>query len=598
MNSHGSETSKKRLLVIGNGMVGHRFIQNACERGLLSRFQITVLAEEPRLAYDRVNLSKFFDESGATALELATAAEYDALGVEVLLSAAATEIDRDKCRVRTQSGDVFDYDKLVIATGSRAFVPNIAGNDLPGCFVYRTLEDLESIRNAARTAKVGVVIGGGLLGLEAANALRTLGLETHVVEFAPRLMPLQVDETGGELLKARIEALGVSVHVSTSTREIVRGDNGRVALLRFADGTELPADLVVFSAGIRPRDELAKSSGLGMGDRGGILINEHCQTTDANVYAIGECAVFENTTYGLVAPGYRMAEVAVAALSNAEDTFQGWDTSTKLKLMGVDVGSIGDAFAKTAGARVTSLFDSATGTYKKLVLSPDCKRLIGAMLVGDASLYGELLSYVQNEIPLPERPEELLLPQLDQGSKRRLGIDALPDAATICSCHNLSKQTICGAIRDQKLTDLAAVKSCTKAGSGCGSCTTLVSDLLKHELKRAGVSVTNHLCEHFPYTRQELYHLVRLHQIRSFDALIAEHGTGAGCEVCKPAVASILASTYNEHILQDSHVGLQDTNDRFLANIQRDGTYSVIPRIAAGEVTPDQLLAIATVAKK
>ncbi len=598
MDARSSKGSRPRLVVVGNGMVGHRFVTAAAERGLAEAFEMVVVGEEPRLAYDRVGLSKWFDGKSESELSLVADGEYAALGVEVILGDAVVSLDRASRKVVLASGRELLYDKVVLATGSSAFVPPIPGRELPGCFVYRTLDDLAKIRDASRGAKHGAVIGGGLLGLEAANALLSLGLETHVVEFAPRLMPLQVDDVGGALLKKRIEELGVHVHTATSTREIAGGDDGRVAALRFSDGTDVDVDMVVFSAGIRPRDELARAAGLGLGERGGIAIDATCRTSDANVFAIGECAVFGGKVYGLVAPGYRMAEVAAAALSgDRAESFEGFDMSTKLKLLGVDVGSFGDAFGATPGARIVSLFDGASSVYKKVVLSEDRKQLLGGMLIGDASAYTELLARVQTAMPCPEFPEELIVPPRE-GGRASAGVDGLPDAAMICSCNNVSKGAICGAIRDKKLGEVSAVKSCTKAGTSCGSCVTLVDQLLKLELKRAGVAVKNHLCEHFPHSRQELVHLVRVKELKSFEELIQRHGRGDGCEICKPAVASILASTWNDYILRKEHVGLQDTNDRYLANIQRDGTYSVVPRLAGGEVTPEQLMVIGAVAKR
>jgi len=597
-NIFESVDTRPRLVVVGNGMVGHRFVEAAAGRGVLPRYSCVVVSEEPRLAYDRVNLSKWFDGKSDAELSLVSEGQYEGLGVEVVRGEAVTALDREARVVRFASGHELPYDELVLATGSYPFVPPIPGKDLPGCFVYRTIDDLVAIRDAAGTAKRAAVIGGGLLGLEAAKALLSLGLETHVIEFAPRLMPLQVDEIGAAVLRARIEELGVQVHLSTSTREIVAGDDGRVAGLRFANGTEIPIELLVFSAGIRPRDELARAAGLNLGERGGIAIDEACRTSDPRIFAIGECAVFEGKTYGLVAPGYRMADVAAATLAGESLAFQGFDMSTKLKLLGVDVGSFGDAFATTPGARVISIFDQASSLYKKLVVSADKQQLLGGVLVGDASAYSQLLAHVQTGMKLPERPEELVLHAREGGAKSGFGVDALPDAAMICSCHNVDKGQICAAIREQKITAIGEVKSCTKAGTGCGSCVSLVDQLLKHELKRAGVVVNNHLCEHFPHSRQDLAHLVRIHEIRSFDELIERHGRGQGCEICKPAVGSILASTWNEYVLRREHVGLQDTNDRYLANIQRDGTYSVVPRLAGGEVTPDQLIALGQVAKK
>jgi nitrite reductase (NADH) large subunit len=446
-------------------------------------------------------------------------------------------------------------------------------------------------------ANVGAVIGGGLLGLEAANALRNLGLETHVVEMAPRLMPVQVDDIGGAILRRRIETLGVGVHVGISTKRIVAGPGGRVAALQFADGGELPTDVVVFSAGIRPRDELARAAGLAIGPRGGVQIDAHCRTEDPSILAIGECASWYGQTYGLVAPGYKMAEVAVAAVTGSGDGELGhFDMSTKLKLLGVDVASFGDAFALEAGAHTLSIVDNVAGVYKQLVVSADKQKLLGGILVGDASAYGQLLAMVQSKAPLPEHAEDLIVPPRE-GRGGGLGADALPDTALICSCNNVDKAAICSAISGGAQA-VPAIKKCTTAGTGCGSCVPLLGDILKAELKKAGVALNPALCEHFPCSRQDLYQLVRLHKIKTFDELIARHGRGQGCEICKPAVASILASAWNEPILARKHLPLQDTNDRYLANIQRDGTYSVVPRVAGGEITPDQLVALGEVAKR
>ncbi|HET9960591.1 MAG TPA: nitrite reductase large subunit NirB [Polyangiaceae bacterium] len=600
MGSLTNGKSKPRLVVVGNGMVGHRFLEELIRRGLTAKYEVVCFGEEPRVAYDRVNLSKYFEGKSAEDLALGSAEQYRSAGIDLRLDARVSELDLAARALTVVSGDQseqLNYDWLVLATGSRPFVPEIPGNKSARCFVYRTIEDLRAIQDCARECKSGVVIGGGLLGLEAANALRQLGLKTHVVEFASRLMPLQIDDVGGAILRGRIEELGVSVHTSRATTRIEVNAEGRAEALSFSDGNELRVDMVVFSAGIRARDELARAAGLKIGERGGIAIDVGCQTSDPRVFAIGECAAFSGKTYGLVAPGYRMAEVAAARIAGEEANFVDADMSTKLKLLGVDVGSFGDAFARTPGARVISLYDNVAGVYKKLVLSEDKKQLLGGILVGDASAYTELTTYVQNSLPLPEHPEDLIVPPRE-GGKKGLGVDALPDAAIICSCHNVDKGSIVNLIRDEKLVELSAVKKCSKAGTGCGSCSTLVDDVLKCELKRAGIRVNNHICEHFKYSRQDLYQLVRLHEIRSFDELLARHGQGQGCEICKPAVASILASTWNDYILRAEHAGLQDTNDRFLANIQRDGTYSVVPRVAAGEITPDQLIAIGRVAKK
>jgi nitrite reductase (NADH) large subunit len=583
-----------QLVIVGNGMVGHRLVELCRDSG---QFEITVIGEERRAAYDRVNLTKFFD-GGAEPLALTSAEAYAATGVRLVLGDAVAGIDRAAKVVRTATGLALPYDKLVLATGSSPFVPPVEGRDAPGCFVYRTIEDLEAIAAAASvaTAGVGVVIGGGLLGLEAANALRNLGLETHVVEIAPRLMALQVDEAGGAILRRHIETLGVAVHTGVSAKRVVTDETGRAMGLQLSDGGALDTSLVVFSAGIRPRDELARAAGLAVGRRGGIEIDARCRTSDPDILAIGECAAWDGRCYGLVAPGYTMAQVAADELAQAPGRHLGhFDMSTKLKLLGVDVASFGDAFGLEGGAHTLRLIDNVAGVYKQLVVSADRQRLLGGILVGDASQYAQLVAMVQSKAALPVKVEALLVPPSD--APAGLGVDSLPASATICSCNNVDKGAICQAIAGGAQA-VGAIKSCTRAGTSCGSCVPLLNDLLKIELKKAGVAVNNALCEHFPCSRQDLYQLVRLHQLKTFDDLIARHGRGRGCEICKPAVASILASAWNEPVLERKHRPLQDTNDRFLANIQRDGTYSVIPRVAAGEITPDQLVTIGEIAKR
>jgi nitrite reductase (NADH) large subunit len=589
-------TSKKNLVVIGNGMVGHKFLERMIAKDAAQEWNLITFCEEPRVAYDRVNLSGFFSGKTAAELSLVEPGYYQEHNVNIHISDKANTVNRAEKTVTSANGVNIAYDKLVLATGSFPFVPPIPGKDVEGTFVYRTIEDLEAMSAYAKQCKVGVVVGGGLLGLECANALKNMGLKTHVVEFAPRLMPVQVDDAGGLILKDKIQELGVTVHTGKSTTEIV-SENGKVQKMKFADGSELQTDMIVFSAGIRPRDEIAKSCELSVGDRGGIMINEFCQTSDPDIYAIGECALHEGRIYGLVAPGYTMAGIAADNICAPQSSnFTGVDMSTKLKLMGVDVASFGDAFAKTPGAREVAIGDSLKGTYKKIVIDAAGKTLLGGVLVGDATSYGNLVQLMQNAIVLPPNPEDLILPSRS-GASLSMGVDSLPDTAQICTCNNVSKGAICAAIQADNLTNIGAVKQCTNAGTGCGGCVPLVTDLLKAEMKKAGLEVKNHLCEHFQFSRQELYQLVRVEKIHSFDDLLAAHGQGQGCEICKPAVASILASAWNDYVLKTSHASLQDTNDAFLANIQKDGTYSVIPRIPGGEITPVALIAIGEVAR-
>lgn len=591
-----SEMHKPVLLVAGHGMVGHHFLEQLVARQLHLRYHIVVFGEESVAAYDRVHLSEFFSGRSAQSLSMVEEGFFERSGIELRLGQQLCAIDRQRKCVIDAAGRETAYDQLVLATGSYPFVPPIAGNQRSGCLVYRTLDDLAAIADSAKNAQVGVVIGGGLLGLEAANALQQLGLKTHVVEFAPRLMGVQLDDGGAAMLRKKIEALGVSVHTGKETRAINDGLLHRHSL-DFADGERLEADLVLFSAGIRPRDNLARDAELTLGPRGGIVIDDRCRTSDDAIFAIGECALWNGQIFGLVAPGYQMARTLADTLAGRDSAFCGADMSTKLKLLGVEVASIGDAHGRTADSQSYSWVDGPAEVYKKLVVSGDGKRLLGAVLVGDSAEYSTLLQLMLNALPLPSAPESLILPATGGAAPKALGVAALPASAQICSCHNVSKGDISTAV-EQGCADLAAVKSCTRAATGCGGCAALVKQVMDHELVARGATVKKDLCEHFAYSRQELYHLVRVGDIRTFEQLLARHGHGHGCEVCKPLIGSILASCWNEYLLKPQHLPLQDTNDRFFANIQKDGTYSVVPRVPAGEITPQGLIAIGQIAQR
>jgi len=590
--------ARSKLLVVGNGMVGQRFLESLPPD---SPFDITVLAEEPRPAYDRVQLSAFFSGKTADDLSLVSPSYFASSGIALKLNERAVSIDRAARKVRASSGSELEYDVLVLALGSYPFVPPIPGRDRPDCHVYRTIEDLEAIRASSAGVRVGTVVGGGLLGLEAAKALRDLGLETHVVEFAPRLMALQVDDGGAGMLRRKIEALGVRVHTGKHTKSIEGGQSAR-HVMNFADGSTLETDVIVFSAGIRPRDDLARSSGLTVGERGGIAIDDYCRTSDPNIFAIGECALWRGRTFGLVAPGYDMARVAahgVAAAGAQEATntpaFTGADMSTKLKLLGVAVASIGDAHAASPGARAYSFIDERREVYKKLVVTEDGAKLLGAVMVGDTDDYGTWLQMMLNSLPLPEHPEDLILPP--RAGAKPAGLTALPAEAQICSCNNISKGAICSAV-ENGCTTIGALKKATRAATSCGGCAPLVTQVLQAELKRKGISVNTHLCEHFSYSRQQLFSLIRVGSLRTFEDTLAKHGRGLGCDICKPAIGSILASCWNEFVLGGERAALQDTNDYYLANMQKDGTYSVVPRVPGGEITPEKLIVIGEVARK
>jgi nitrite reductase (NADH) large subunit len=576
------------ILVIGNGMVGHRFVEAAIDQGLLSSRRLLVVGEEPRRAYDRVHLSSVFDGVDERELQLGSDGVYDADGIELLLGDPVVSLDAALRAAVTASGRRLTFVDCVLATGSAPFVPPIPGTNAAGSFVYRTLDDLAAIRDWAGGCRTGVVVGGGLLGLEAANALRLLGLDTTIVEFAPRLMAVQLDEGGAAALRHHVEALGLAVRTSAAAAAVRTTADGRVLGLTFTGGDELDADLVVFAAGIRPRDQLARDGGLLIGERGGVIIDDGCATSAAHVFAIGEVACHRGRVYGLVAPGYAMAEVVADRLAGGDRSFTGADLSTTLKLLGVQVACVGDPHA---GGDEIVIADATAGTWQKVIVAPD-GHVLGAVLVGDASPFAALVQCVRRSTPTPE----LISVLRPTGGATATGAGDMTDGAPVCSCHNVT----CGPIRaavGEGFEDVPGVKQCTKAGTGCGSCVPLIQELVDAELRRAGRTVVRRLCPHFDMTRPQLFELVRLSGIRSFAGLVAKHGTGLGCEICKPAVASMFASLSSEYILDGEAASLQDSNDHFLANIQRDGTYSVVPRVPGGEITPAQLIAIGEVAR-
>ncbi|PIB79089.1 nitrite reductase large subunit NirB [Mycobacterium celatum] len=587
------------VVVVGHGMVGHRFVEALRARDTEGLWRITVLAEESDAAYDRVGLTGYTEHWERRQLALPGNDYAGDERVRLLLNSRVVDIDRAARKVVTSTGEEFGYDKLVLATGSYAFVPPVPGHDLPGCHVYRTLDDLDAIRaDAQRTldaghTKTAVVVGGGLLGLEAANALRGFGLQTHIVELAPRLMVQQLDEAGGALLGRMIADLGISVHLDVKTdwiESFEHLDGWRSLRVHLSDCQAIDAGLVIFAAGVRPRDELASAARLAIAERGGVLTDLSCRTSDFNIYAIGEVAAIEGRCYGLVGPGYTSAEVVADRLLDGAAEFPEPDMSTKLKLLGVDVASFGDAMGTTENCLEVVVNDAVNQTYAKLVLSDDTKTLLGGILVGDASAYGMLRPMVGEE--LPGDPLALISPAQSDSGAAALGVGALPGSAQICSCNNVTKGDLCDAIA-AGCTDVPSLKSCTKAGTSCGSCVPLLKQLLEAE----GVEQSKALCEHFSQSRAELFEIISATSIRTFSGLLERFGTGMGCDICKPVVASILASTGSEHILDGEQAALQDSNDHFLANIQRNGSYSVVPRVPGGDIKPEHLILIGQIAQ-
>lgn len=593
------------IVLVGHGMVGQRFLEALAERGLTATHRVVVLCEEPRPAYDRVALTSYFSGRSPEELSMTDREFIDTHGIELYVGDPAVSVDRAARKVTARSGAVFEYDTLVLATGSYPFVPPVPNKDATGCFVYRTIEDLLAIEEYAKKATVGAVVGGGLLGLEAAGALKGLGLTSHIVEFAPRLMPVQVDDGGGAALLRTIEEMGLTVHTGVGTQEVVVDEAGAVTGMKLSDGSELATDMVVFSAGVRPRDQLARDCGLTVGERGGITVDEQCRTVaDPHVFAIGECALAaDGRVYGLVAPGYEQAETAAATIAADEASFTGADLSTKLKLLGVDVASFGDAHGATEDCLDVVYSDSRAGLYKKLVIGRD-GTLLGGILVGDAEAYGTLKAFT-GSVP-PVKPESLVLPA-GAGESAQLGPTALPDDAIICSCNNVRKGTIRAAVTEHSCTTVPEVKKCTKAGTTCGSCVKVLGQLVTTELEASGVEVDKGLCGCFSQTREELYEIVLALRINTYQDLLDRYGRddargGDGCETCKPAVGSIIASLAptigaSGYVLDGEQAALQDSNDHFLANLQKNGSYSVVPRIPGGEITPEGLITIGEIAR-
>lgn len=589
-----------RIVVVGGGPAAYRLVEALTTRGLGGR-TVTVITEEPYAPYDRVNLALRWDPDHD--LQLGDDSLWHAPGVELRTGERVVAIDRAAATVSTSGGAVIGYDDLVLATGSYAWVPPVPGADQDGVHIYRTITDVDRMRThleslAGREKPEALIVGGGLLGLEAAGGLVKQGMAVRVVQLAPWLMPTQLDEGGGQALGRLINDLGVVVQNDASPQSINRGADGRFEV-PLSDGRQVTADMVIFAVGVRPRDELVKESGLESGPRGGALVNDFCQSvSDEHVWAIGEVAALPDVgCVGLVAPANAMAEVVADRLLGGRATFPGVDDSTKLKLSGIEVAVFGDALSRTENCLDVVYADPARGVYQKIVMSDDGSTLLGGILVGDATAYAALRPMVGRA--LGNEPASYLA----AAGAELPGASDLPDDAQVCSCNAVSAGSIRGAIREDGCTDVAGVKACTRAGTQCGSCVGLLQKMINNELAAAGMEIPKAVCEHFPMSRTELFEAVRATGLTSFSAIVErfgskpESGVNRGCDVCKPMVASILASTYSEYVLSEGRGTLQDTNDRALANLQKDGTYSVVPRIPGGEITPAKLKVIAEVAE-
>ncbi len=601
MSQH--DGTPRRVVVVGGGPAAHRLADAIAARDASDGsidLDVTVLGDEPHLPYDRVALSRRLDDPTAD-LTLAEGTVWGHPAIRYRGGSAVVAIDPAARTVNLAGGEVVDYDELVLATGSRATVPDIPDADAGR--VYRTIDDVDAIvaemldlRTSLGRSPNVVVVGGGLLGLEAAGGLARLGGRVTVVHSGAWLMSAQLDEGAGQALGRLIRAQDIELALGTRPSAVTLAPSGRVIGVSLGDGRSLHADLVVFAIGISPRDELARAAGLEIGPRGGVVIDASCASSAPGVWAIGEVASIDGVCVGLVAPANAMAEVVADRLSGGAAEFPGIDDATKLKLSGVEVASFGDALATSPGALEVVYADPARGLYQKVVVSDDATTLLGGMFVGDAAPYTSLRPLLGRE--LPAEPGAYLSAA---GAEPPAGGE-LPDDAPLCSCNNISVGTVRAAARGdhgnhgEACTDLGALKTCTRAGTQCGSCVPLVKKILETELSKAGIAVSRALCEHFELSRSELFESVRILELTSFEQILERFGTGYGCDICKPAVASILASQHSEYILDSGRGALQDTNDRALANMQKDGTYSVVPRIPGGEISPEKLRVIAEVA--
>ncbi|WP_298343085.1 nitrite reductase large subunit NirB [uncultured Algibacter sp.] len=592
----------QQVIVVGNGMVGYKFCEKFVAQAESKDFKITIFGEEPRPAYDRVHLSEFFENQDAKALEMAPAEWYAEHNVDLITGERVADINRSSKTITTAKDREFSYDYLVLATGSSPFVPPIKGVEKEGVFVYRTIEDLEDMLayaakiNAEKSDGRAAILGGGLLGLEAGKAVLDMGLEPHVVEFASKLMPRQLDSRSSQVLQLKLESIGLNIHLSKATNQIL-GD-GKITAMEFGEDDVLDVDMLIVSAGIRPRDELARACGLEVGVRGGVVVDNTMKTSDAHIYAIGEIALYNQMIYGLVAPGYDMADVAVQQIIGNTDKLMpaDIDMSTKLKLIGVDVASFGEPFMPASKGHSIIFENKTQHLYKRINVSHDGKKLLGGILVGDAADYSMLHQVYLNGMAIPEDPAQLILPTSEGGALLGDVMD-LPDEAQICSCESVTKGQICGVIESGEATDLGSVVSCTKAGTGCGGCKPMVADLTNATLKSLGIEVKDSVCEHFDYNRQDLYKIIEVKGYTTFNEVLDNYGNGGhGCELCKPLIASLMATIHAD--TANKEYAIQDSNDRFLANIQRNGTYSVVPRVPGGEITPDKLIALGQIAKK
>jgi nitrite reductase (NADH) large subunit len=586
----------KKLVVIGNGMAAGRALDELFER-VPGAYEVTIFGAEPRVNYNRIMLSPVL--SGEKAYEdilIHDDAWYETHGITLHRGKQVVEIDRAARRVIAADGTAADYDQLLVATGSMPFVVPIPGATLPGVVTYRDLDDVNRMLEAAQKGGHAIVIGGGLLGLEAAAGLKAQGMEVTVLHLMPTLMERQLDPSSGYLLQKAFEDRGIAVRCKANTHAIL-GET-HVTGVRLDDGTELPADIVVMAVGIRPNAMLAKEAGLETNR--GVLVGDDMRTSDPDIFSVGECVEHRGLCYGLVAPLYEMAKVVAAQLAGDEAAaYTGSVTATKLKVTGIELFSAGD-FGEAKDRQDIVLRDAARGVYKRLVLKEN--RIVGALLYGETGDGSWFFDLLRKETDVTELRDTLIFGQSYAGGAPldpTAAVAALPDDAEICGCNGVCKGKIVQTITGKGLSTLAEVRAHTKASASCGTCTGLVEQVMALTLgDRFAKSTVEPMCGCTDLGHDDVRRLIRTAELKSIPAVMQELGwkTSCGCAKCRPALNYYLLCDWPEEYEDDGRSRF--INERVHANIQKDGTYSVVPRMWGGLTNPRELRAIADVAEK
>ena len=578
----------KRLVVVGNGMAGVACVEHILKQN--PEFEITIFGDETHVNYNRIMLSLVLaGEKAADEIVLNDVEWYRSNNIRTRLGVKIARIDRNARMVIDEEGQGTPYDKLILATGSNAFIPPIPGVDKENVHVFRTLDDTHALMAKARKGLKTVVIGGGLLGLEAARGLQVRGCDVTVIHLADSLMERQLDATGGEYLKRRIEGLGIRVMLPRQTAALF--GNGQVDGLRFATGEEIEAELVVIAAGIKPNAELGRGAGIEVNR--GIVVNDFMETSDPDIFAVGECTEHRGQTFGLVAPLFDQARVLAATITgNRGPVFSAAAPAAKLKIMGVDIFSAGSIDEKEPGVEVVRYEDPALGAYKKLLIKDN--RLHGMILVGDVEDEQIYLDWMRSGTDLAPLRRQLLFPPaaLDLG----LEVADMPDSETICGCNGVRKGEIIQAIHAHGITTMGQLKKRTKASTSCGTCAGLCQKLLRAVAPDFQEETKTTLCACVPFSYERLREIVRGQKLKSVEEVLAIYGNRKGCEVCKPALSYMLDMLWCGDHEEDRSARF--INDRVHANIQKDGTFSVVPRMRGGVTSPDELRRIADVADK